>query len=110
MDLFNGLQTLSAWQEALLLCAVILVVLAIVNHSLAQRAEREHPPRGSFLEVRGIRLHYSDRGAGSPIVLLHGNAVTGDDYNTSGVAERLLAKHRVIIFDRPGLGYSERPR
>jgi hypothetical protein len=27
--------------------------------------------------------------------------VTGDDYNTSGVAERLLGTRRVIIFDRP---------
>lgn len=62
------------------------------------------------MEVDGVRLHYSDRGKGSPIVLIHGNAVTGDDWNTSGVAERLLANHRVIIFDRPGFGYSERPR
>jgi pimeloyl-ACP methyl ester carboxylesterase len=36
--------------------------------------------------------------------------VTGDDYNTSGVAELLLKNHRVIIFDRPGFGHSERPR
>ncbi|HYZ21660.1 MAG TPA: alpha/beta hydrolase, partial [Rhodopila sp.] len=40
----------------------------------------------------------------------HGNAVSGDDWNTSGVAELLLRSHRVIIFDRPGFGYSERPR
>jgi pimeloyl-ACP methyl ester carboxylesterase len=60
--------------------------------------------------VDGVRLHYSDRGEGSPIVLIHGNAVSGDDWNTSGVAEPLLRSHRVIIFDRPGFGYSERPR
>jgi pimeloyl-ACP methyl ester carboxylesterase len=41
---------------------------------------------------------------------VHGNAVTGDDYDTSGVAERLVGSCRVIIFDRPGFGYSERPR
>jgi pimeloyl-ACP methyl ester carboxylesterase len=62
------------------------------------------------LEVDGVRLHYSDRGKGSPVVLIHGNAVTGDDWNTSGVADLLLPNHRVIIFDRPGFGYSERPR
>jgi pimeloyl-ACP methyl ester carboxylesterase len=60
--------------------------------------------------VDGVRLHYSDRGQGSPVVLIHGNAVTGDDWNTSGVAELLLHDYRVIIFDRPGFGYSERPR
>jgi pimeloyl-ACP methyl ester carboxylesterase len=44
------------------------------------------------------------------VVLIHGNAVTGSDWNTSGVADLLLHEHRVIIFDRPGFGYSERPR
>jgi pimeloyl-ACP methyl ester carboxylesterase len=42
------------------------------------------------MEVDGVRLHYSDRGEGSPVVLIHGNAVSGDDWNTSGVAELLL--------------------
>ena len=43
-------------------------------------------------------------------MLLHGNAVTGADYNTSGVAERLVGTYRVIIVDRPGFGHSDRPR
>lgn len=89
--------------------AAVLAALAMVNHVAARRAERKHPPRGRFVEVDGVRLHYSDRGHGTPVVLVHGNAVTGDDYNTSGVAERLLENHRVIIFDRPGFGHSQRP-
>lgn len=93
-----------------LAAAAVLATLAIANHVVARRAERRHPPKGSFIVVDGVRLHYSDRGEGSPIVLIHGNAVTGDDWNTSGVAELLLQKHRVIIFDRPGFGCSERPR
>jgi len=60
--------------------------------------------------VDGVRLHYTDRGEGSPVVLIHGNMVTGDDFNTSGVAALLEEKHRVVIFDRPGFGHSERPR
>ena len=74
------------------------------------QTERNHPPQGSFLMVDGVRLHYTDRGEGSPVVLVHGNAVSGDDWGTSGVAEELLRTHRVIIFDRPGFGHSERPR
>src|ERR1700712_744864 len=93
-----------------LAAAAALATLAVANHVAARRAERRHPPEGSFLVVDGVRLHYTDRGEGSPVVLIHGNAVTGDDWNTSGVAELLLPKHRVIIFDRPGFGYSERPR
>jgi len=87
-----------------------LVGLALANHLVARRAERKHPPEGLFLTVDGVHLHYSDRGSGSPVVLIHGNAVTGDDWNTSGVAELLRHGHRVIIFDRPGFGHSERPR
>jgi pimeloyl-ACP methyl ester carboxylesterase len=62
------------------------------------------------MEVDSVRLHYSDQGQGSPIVLIHGNAVSGNDWNTSGVGELLRRSHRVIIFDRPGFGHSERPR
>ena len=109
MDLFESAQHFWMWQM-LLFVAVILALLAILNYAAARTAEWQNPPKGSFIEVDGVRLHYSDRGTGRPIVLIHGNLVTGDDYNTSGVAERLLGTCRVILFDRPGYGYSGRPR
>ena len=90
--------------------AVALAALALANLAVARRAERTHPPKGKFIAVDGVRLHYTDRGAGPPVVLIHGNAISGDDYDTSGVADLLLANHRVIIFDRPGFGHSGRPR
>src|SRR3954469_8123257 len=109
MTLFAASKTRSAGTIALA-CAAALATLAVANHVAARRAERRHPPEGSFMNVDGVRLHYSDQGEGSPVVLIHGNAVTGDDWNTSGVAELLVQTHRVIIFDRPGFGYSDRPR
>ncbi|MFC0386415.1 alpha/beta fold hydrolase [Muricoccus vinaceus] len=87
-----------------------LSALALANHALARLTERRHPPQGRFIEVDGTRLHYTDRGTGQPALLIHGNIVTGDDFNTSGVADLLLKTHRVIIFDRPGFGHSTRPR
>jgi pimeloyl-ACP methyl ester carboxylesterase len=110
MTLFAKFKPRSTGAAAILVGAAALAALALGNHFIARRTERRHPPRGAFLEVDGVRLHYSDRGEGSPVVLIHGNAVTGDDWDTSGVAEQLLRSHRVIIFDRPGFGYSERPR
>jgi pimeloyl-ACP methyl ester carboxylesterase len=110
MDFIDSTQGLPFWTYAPLAVTVTLVALALVNYTVARLAERRHPPAGAFLEVGGARLHYSDRGTGRPVVLLHGNVVTGDDYNTSGVAEQLAGTHRVIIFDRPGFGYSTRPR
>jgi pimeloyl-ACP methyl ester carboxylesterase len=110
MTLFATFKPRSAGTASILAGAAALAGLALGNHLMGRRTERRHPPRGAFLEVDGVRLHYSDRGEGNPVVLIHGNAVTGDDWDTSGVAEQLLQSHRVIIFDRPGFGYSERPR
>ncbi len=106
MTLCTTSKTRAACIAAALAGTATLAALAVGSHI----AERRHPPQGAFIEVEGVRLHYSDRGEGSPVVLIHGNAVSGDDWNTSGVAELLLRSHRVIIFDRPGFGYSERPR
>ena len=110
MPLLATSKTRSAGTSAAFAGATALAAFAFGNHLLARRAERRHPPRGAFIEVDGMRLHYSDRGEGRPVVLIHGNAVSGDDWNTSGVAELLLRSSRVIIFDRPGFGHSERPR
>jgi pimeloyl-ACP methyl ester carboxylesterase len=76
----------------------------------ARRAERSNPPRGKFVDVDGVRVHYVERGVGSPVVLLHGNAVSLEDFEVSTLMERLARDHRVIAFDRPGFGHSSRPR
>src|SRR3954452_10506979 len=90
--------------------AAVLAASALLNAYLARRAEREHPPAGRFVEVDGVRLHYLERGEGPPVVLLHGNVVTAEDWVLSGVLDRVAERHRVVAFDRPGFGHSERPR
>ena len=50
-----------------------LSAAALVNRYLAKKAERDNPPRGRFLHVDGVKLHYLDQGTGEPLVLLHGN-------------------------------------
>lgn len=94
--------------------AVGLAVAAAVSVALIARrtreAERQNPPAGRFLNVDGVRLHYVDRGAGRPLVLLHGNGSMIDELESSGIVGLAARKYRVIAFDRPGFGYSERPR
>ena len=92
--------------------AAALVATALQVRASARRAERDHPPRGRFVEAGGIRLHSikGGQGDGPPVVLLHGNAVTAEDWIASGVFNLAAARHRVVAFDRPGYGYSERPR
>src|ERR1700680_659835 len=73
-------------------------------------AEVDHRPVYDFISVDGMRLHYFERGTGTPVVLLHGNGSMIGDFLSTGITERIAAGHRVIAFDRPGFGYSERPR
>ncbi|HYI84228.1 MAG TPA: alpha/beta hydrolase [Acetobacteraceae bacterium] len=87
-----------------------LVISALVNRRLAREAERRNPPRGRFLEINGVRLHYVERGKGEPLVLLHGNGSMIQDFESSGLLDKAAKKYRVIVFDRPGYGHSRRPR
>jgi hypothetical protein len=52
---------------------VAAVASALLNRWLAKKAERRNPPVGRIITVDGIRLHYVERGTGTPLVLLHGN-------------------------------------
>lgn len=90
--------------------AAAAAALAIANHLAARRAERRHRPVGKFMVIDGIRLHYREWGAGSVVVLLHGNGAMAEDFEISGLANLLAKNHRVIAFDRPGFGFSQRPR
>jgi pimeloyl-ACP methyl ester carboxylesterase len=76
----------------------------------ARATERQNPPQGKFMVVDGVRMHVVERGSGDPIVLLHGNGVSAADWLTCGILDDLATTHRVIAFDRPGFGYSARPR
>lgn len=96
-------------EKAAATAAVLGATAAIVALS-AHETERAHPPAGKFVDVMGVRLHYLERGTGSPVVLVHGNAMSSEDFVASGIFERLAMRHRVIAFDRPGFGYSQRPR
>ncbi len=87
-----------------------LAAMALVNRRFAKKAERDNPASGRFLDVSGVRLHYVERGSGDPLVLFHGNGSMIEDFDSSGLID-LAAKHfRVVVFDRPGFGHSERPR
>jgi pimeloyl-ACP methyl ester carboxylesterase len=87
-----------------------LAMLALVNRRLARNAESDNPPAGQFLEVGGVRLHYVERGSGPALVLLHGNGSMIQDFESSGLIDLAARNYRVIVFDRPGFGHSDRPR
>ena len=64
--------------------------------------------RGEFLEVAGSRLYYyaaGSRGAGEPIVLIHGFPTSGHLW--SDVVPALPEGHRVVVLDLLGFGRSD---
>ncbi len=75
------------------------------------KVERAPVPAGHYLRqsvvVDGMRLNYVSAGSGRPVVLIHGNPGSYEDY-TLAVVERLSQSYYVVAFDRPGHGYSER--
>ncbi|AHY49344.1 alpha/beta hydrolase [Bradyrhizobium japonicum] len=103
---------MSTTETVLLIALAGLVILILGNIAFQMAAERKNPPIGIFIECDGVRLHYIDCGdAGAPcVVLFHGNGTMIQDLILSGLVDRLAHNFRVICFDRPGFGYSDRPR
>ena len=90
--------------------AAALGAAALYTAKMTRDAERKHPPIGRFLDVDGVRLHYIERGTGEPLVLIHGNGTLIQDFTVNGLVDRLSERYRVIVIERPGYGYSDRPR
>ena len=82
---------------------------ALYTAKQTREAERKHPPVGRFLHVDGVRLHYIEQGSGEPLALIHGNGTLIQDFTVNGLVDRLSERYRVIVIERPGYGYSERP-
>ena len=90
--------------------ATLMAAAAIANRHYAKKAQRDNPPRGRFIDVDGVHLHYVERGNGRPLVLFHGNGSMIQDFESSGLIDLAAENYRVIVFDRPGFGHSLRPR
>jgi pimeloyl-ACP methyl ester carboxylesterase len=106
MPSLRGGTTKGPW----LAVAVGIALAALAVRAKTRAIESEYPPIGQFIEVDGVRLHYVVRGEGEPLLLLHGNGSNVLELECSGLLDRAAQRYQVIAFDRPGSGYSSRPR
>ncbi|HYP48916.1 MAG TPA: alpha/beta hydrolase [Thermoleophilaceae bacterium] len=60
-----------------------------------------------FFDLRGLRMHVAEAGAGDPVLLLHGWPQNW--WMWRGVIPRLAESHRVICPDLRGFGWSDAP-
>jgi pimeloyl-ACP methyl ester carboxylesterase len=57
--------------------------------------------------IDGVELHWTERGSGPPLVVLHG--LSDSQLTWSPVSARLAQRYRVLGLDLPGCGASGRP-
>ena len=96
---------------ALKFIILVLILSSVGIYALAKvreaRIEARYPPLGQMVEVNGKRVQAYVTGSGPDLVMIHGSS--GNMRDLILALENTLAPHfRVIIFDRPGLGYSDR--
>ena len=75
---------------------------------IASRVAHDHARAESlFVKVDDANLHVVMKGKGRPVVLIHGNPGSCQDWSRLYVP--ISSRYRAIAFDRPGHGHSERP-
>ena len=64
----------------------------------------------SRFDSDGVGLRYLDCGAGEPVILLHGFALTAEmNWAPTGLLEALPAAYRLVALDQRGHGRSDKP-
>jgi pimeloyl-ACP methyl ester carboxylesterase len=71
------------------------------------RASVPNSDYSRFADIDGVRLHYQEKGAGAPLLLLHG--FTSSTYSWKDVFDPLSKNFRVIAVDLKGFGFSGKP-
>ena len=75
---------------------------------VTERIVHDYPKAEStFVDVDGTSLHFVIVGTGRPVVLIHGNPGSCEDWVK--LYAPLAAHFCVFAFDRPGHGHSDRP-
>lgn len=71
------------------------------------RASVPNSEYSHFADIDGVRVHYQEKGTGTPLVLIHG--FTSSTYSWKDVFEPLSRSFRVIAVDLKGFGFSGKP-
>lgn len=91
--------------------AVAITALTLNARRYTRWANAKWPAQGRFVEGGGATLHIREAGpkGAPPILLIHGASSNLLELWTP-LADEFSPLHRVIAYDRPGMGHSSRPR
>ena len=99
--------TIIAFSALLMIILVGPLLIPIRAAKGTQPVQSLADPDSLFIEVNNINVHYKTRGSGEPVfILLHGFGA--NVFTWSKVIEPLSAYGRVIAYDRPAFGLTER--
>ncbi len=91
----------------ILILALILLGTYVIAKIREVQIDARYPPIGQTVTVNGKKVQAYVTGSGPDLVMIHGSS--GNMRDLVIALEDTLAPHfRLIIFDRPGLGYSDR--
>jgi pimeloyl-ACP methyl ester carboxylesterase len=100
----------------ILLALIVIAAIALTVFWYARPADlsfdevRASVPNSAyshFADIDGVRVHYQEKGTGTPLVLLHG--FSSSTYSWKDVFEPLAKSYRVIAVDLKGFGFSGKP-
>jgi len=87
---------------------VVNVTGRLKQRYVASRVAHKHVQAESkFVNVEGTNLHFVIKGCGRPVVLVHGNPGSCQDWTR--LYSPLADRYQAFAFDRPGHGHSDRP-
>ena len=77
---------------------------------LACRAAHGITIESDSFDSKGVKVAYTVRGKGEPVILIHGWLASGWlNWDFPGISDLLAKDHRVITVDMPGHGLSDKP-
>lgn len=108
-------QPRSIWRKLAISLGVLASLIVVAAFWTDRRADAREvgglatfPPIGQFITLEsGERVHAVVRGSGPDLILIHGAGGNLRDF-TFDLFNTLADRYRVIAFDRPGHGYTDR--
>lgn len=91
----------------LFILALAILGTYVIAKIREARIEARYPPIGQTVQVNGKNVQAYVTGSGPDLVMIHGSSGNMRDLILA-LVDTLAPHFRLIIFDRPGLGYSDR--
>ena len=88
------------------LCSLLVVISLLPSCSPTSATEIPTEAIANSYVHDGVRIHFRDRGAGNPIVFIHGFGASLDTWRY--LEDGLKNDYRIVSLDLKGHGYSER--